>query len=132
MYLYGSYDSELYDNSIKLSKKHVLGLGYECVITRGYDGCLYLFSVDEWDVFVEKLNKLPFDKKGRDVRRYFCANAHSTTIANNRIKIPDELHKHIVDELVVVGMIDRIEIWNKSDYETFCNTDIQEFEFEGI
>ena len=38
-------------------------LGEEFVLTRGLDGCLYIYPMDEWEAFEEKLRALPLTNK---------------------------------------------------------------------
>lgn len=115
--LFSSYISKLSKNSIKLSTAHAALIGTNCIITRGYDKCLYVFSLDNWDKFISHIDVLPFNKDGRTLRRYFCANAVEAIIDDNRITLPKELQKYVGTDVIVIGMIDRLEIWNKSNYE---------------
>ena len=47
-------------------------LGDTFVITRGLEGCLFVYSKDEWKALVEKLKRLPFTKKdARAFLRFF-------------------------------------------------------------
>ena len=38
-------------------------LGSEFIVTRGIEKCLYVYSKEEWEKLVAKLNTLPFTKK---------------------------------------------------------------------
>ena len=51
-------------------------LGEEFVLTRGLDGCLYIYPMDEWEAFEEKLRALPLtNKDARAFSRFFVAGA---------------------------------------------------------
>jgi len=93
------------------------------MVTKGFDQqCLSLFSLDEWIKFEESLRGLPRTKKSsRNVVRWFTANAERVTLDNQgRINIP----KHLLDfaglkkEAVIIGVLDRIEIWDPEAYKT--------------
>ncbi len=96
-------------------------LGLKCVITTGLDGCLYIYPMDEWDKFMEKLSKLPMsDQSARKFARYFYSNATEQEIdRQGRMTIPLELRENarISKELVTVGWNTRIEVWSKERWE---------------
>ena len=51
-------------------------LGDEFVVTKGMDGCLFVFDHPEWQAFEEKLHGLPMiDKEARQFTRFFLAGA---------------------------------------------------------
>ena len=49
-------------------------LGESFILTRGLDSCLFVYSGAEWEVLADKIRALPLSK-GRDLQRYFFANA---------------------------------------------------------
>ena len=95
-------------------------LGYRCVLTRGIDKCLYIYPMPQWEKFMEKLSKLPTtDPNARAFVRHFYANAVECDIdKQGRMGIPQELREYagIEKELVTVGILDKIEIWSKSQW----------------
>ena len=51
-------------------------LGEEFVLTKGLDGCLSIYPMDEWEAFEEKLRSLPLtNKNARTFSRFFVAGA---------------------------------------------------------
>ena len=74
-----------------------------------------------WEQFREKLSKLPTsDPKARAFVRHFYANAVECEIdKQGRMVIPQELRQYagIEKEMVTVGLIDKIEIWSKSEWD---------------
>ena len=51
-------------------------LGEEFVLTKGLDGCLSIYPMDEWNAFEEKLRALPLtNKNARTFTRFFVAGA---------------------------------------------------------
>ena len=56
-------------------------LGDEFVVTKGLDGCLFVFPMEEWNVFTQKLHDLPLTKKeARQFSRFFLAGAASCEV----------------------------------------------------
>ena len=95
-------------------------LGEEFVVTWGADGCLYLYPQTEWQEFVEKLQKLPSSQNTRKIQRQFLAMAQEVALdKQGRILIPARLRTsaNLEKDLVFIGMMNRVEIWDKSTLE---------------
>lgn len=92
-------------------------LGDEFVVTKGMDGCLFVFPNTEWQVFEEKLRALPMiDKEARQFTRFFLAGAASVEVdKQGRILLPSVLREfaEITKDAVLIGVGNRIEIWSK-------------------
>jgi len=101
-------------------------LGEEFVITRGLDGCLFVYTPTEWEKVVSKLKTLPFTKKdARSFVRFFLSGA--TTCGFDKqgrvnITIPLVEYAKLNKECVVIGVNDRLEIWSKENWEGFINS----------
>lgn len=91
------------------------------VVTKGFDKCLSLYSLDQWRTFAASLSGLPKNKKkSRNVVRWFMANAEAVQVdSQGRIKVPQHLleYAEIEKEAVIIGVDDRMEIWNEKEYE---------------
>ena len=96
-------------------------LGNEFVVTKGMDGCLFVFDNSEWQAFAEKLRSLPMiDKEVRQFTRFFLAGAASVEVdKQGRILIPSVLREFadITKDAVLIGVGSRIEIWSKDRWE---------------
>ena len=96
-------------------------LGDEFVVTKGMDGCLFVFDNSEWQSFAEKLRSLPMiDKEVRQFTRFFLAGAASVEVdKQGRILIPSVLRDFagITKDTVLIGVGSRIEIWSKDRWE---------------
>lgn len=96
-------------------------LGEQFVVTKGFDGCLFVFSQEGWDAFEEKLQALPMDKpEARMLGRFFIAGAIDAEVdKQGRINIPANLLQHagIEKEAVIAGVGNRAEIWSKEEWE---------------
>ncbi len=102
------------------------------ILTRGLDGCLTIYSKEQWEKIFEKLNKLPSTKKAtRQYIHMLTSRATECTLDNQgRIQIPSFLSKpvNIIKECVIVGVNDHIEIWNKEAWEAYYDEASESFE----
>lgn len=109
-------------------------LGAKFVITRGLDGCVFGYPLDNWEKIQEKLKQLPLAKKeARAFTRFFYSAAAEAEIdKQGRINIPTTLvnYANLEKECLVLGVSDRIEIWSKEKWEN-VSSDIEE-SFEEI
>ena len=92
-------------------------LGENFMITKGMDGCLFIYPENEWKTFEEKLRTLPLtNKKARDFKRFFLGSAVDGDLdKQGRVLISSALRAYagLEKEVVLAGVLDRIEIWNK-------------------
>lgn len=92
-------------------------LGEEFVVTKGLDGCLFVFPLDAWGEFEGKLRTLPITQKSaRQFSRYFVASAATCELdKQGRILLPASLREFadLEKDVVLTGMLNRIEIWSK-------------------
>ncbi len=91
-------------------------LGENFVVTRGLDGCLFLYPQQEWQNFVEKLQKLPSNQNTRKMQRQFLSKAMEVVLdKQGRILVPSLLREiaALEKEVVFVGMMNRVEVWDK-------------------
>lgn len=104
-------------------------MGNTIVITRGLDGCLFGYNEKNWNNIMEKLNTLPFTKKdARNFTRFFTSGAITLEFdKQGRINIPNYLgdYANFLKEIVIVGVINRIEIWSKERWEEFMNNNVE-------
>ena len=91
-------------------------LGEEFVISKGMDGCLFVYASDDWKVFEEKLASLPLiNVEARQFARYFLSGAQYVTVdKQGRILMPQDLREFagLEKDVVLAGMGGRIEIWS--------------------
>ena len=96
-------------------------LGETIVLCTGVFGkkCLWGFSLEEFDKFTAKLNKLPYSKM-QDMYRYLSDGSVFTEVdASGRVLIPAELREFagIEEEVRIVGMKTNIEIWSSTVWQ---------------
>ncbi|MFV0274997.1 MAG: division/cell wall cluster transcriptional repressor MraZ [Bacilli bacterium] len=101
-------------------------LNEQIIITRGLDGCLFAYSKLEFDKIVNKLKTLPFTKKdARSFNRFFLSGATECLFdKQGRINIPSPLCEYaaLEKDCIIIGMNDRIEIWDKNKFNSFMNS----------
>jgi MraZ protein len=125
---YGTYGSSVDDRGrILVPKRLREGNGSEdktkYLVTRGYDGCLSLFPLDEWEPFERGVRGLSFrDADARSYQRETGPNTYPTKIDRlGRVLIPKELVEdfEIGKEVMLLGVFDHIEVWNKAAHEAY-------------
>jgi len=86
-----------------------------------FQSCLELYPMEEWNVLMQKMNKLNrFKKKNNDFIRRFTAGVKMIEIdATGRLLIPKDLliFAGITKELVLSSAVNIVEIWDKDQYE---------------
>ncbi|MBI1798630.1 MAG: division/cell wall cluster transcriptional repressor MraZ [Candidatus Eisenbacteria bacterium] len=86
------------------------------ILVAGFEGCLSLYSPDDWRRVEERLRRIPMgDRRGRAFARAFLMDACKVTVdAQGRVTIPPALvHRAgLGKEAVLHGQVDRIEIWD--------------------
>jgi MraZ protein len=102
-------------------------LGEEFVLTRGLDGCIWIYPMDEWAAFEEKLKSLPLTvKNARAFARFFVAGAaYGELDKQGRVLVPGSLREfaHLDKDVVLAGNLSRIEVWSKEKWNENCNYD---------
>ena len=91
-------------------------LGDEFVVSKGMDGCLYVYANDDWKIFEGKLASLPLmSEEARQFARFFLSGAQPVTVdKQGRILMPQDLRDFagLEKDVVLAGMGSRIEIWS--------------------
>lgn len=111
---------------LSIPKEHRSQLGTNPVLTVGLEGCLFLMPETEWVKVTETAVNSPLTKKAaRDWARYLANNAVSVSLDQlGRILIPEHLrdHSHLAKDVVVVGSINRVEIWDRETYHQYLDS----------
>ena len=96
-------------------------LGEDFVITKGLDGCLFLYPNNEWKIFESKLRTLPLtNKNARTFTRFFLGSAVDGGLdKQGRVLISSALREFagLEKDVVLVGVLDRVEIWDKAKWD---------------
>jgi len=107
-------------------------LGDEFVITRGMDGCLFGYTLEQWSKLEAQLDKLPLTKKdARAFTRFFYSAAAEVEFdKQGRINLSTSLinFAKLNKDCVIVGVSDRIEIWDEERWNNFNQEAEENFE----
>ncbi|WP_053958549.1 division/cell wall cluster transcriptional repressor MraZ [Sulfobacillus thermosulfidooxidans] len=114
--LMGEYEHTLDDKGrITIPAKLRDDLNGHFVITKGLDGCLFIYPMDEWRKLEERLKALPMtNANARAFARLFLAGAQDVEMDKQyRVTIPPRLREHagIDREVTLVGVSTRVEMW---------------------
>ena len=120
----GEYSHNLDDKGrLAIPKKFRGDLSKGIVVTRGLDSCLFLYTKKEWEVLAKKLANLPLAQANtRAFARLMLAGAMDGEIdKQGRMILPDYLREYagIRKEIVVAGLYNRLELWDKDSWETY-------------
>jgi len=94
------------------------GLG-RVTLTKHPEGCLILFPQTEWEIFRERIAKLPMEANWW--RRIFLGNASEVDMdGSGRVLISPELRaaSGIEKEVILLGMGSHLEVWDATTYAT--------------
>ncbi len=93
------------------------------VLTLGQDGCLFCFPRAEWEGRATEVRALPLSDAGaRAYARMFFGKAEAVELdSQGRLLIPQRLRAEtgISREAVVLGVFDRVEIWDRSTHQRY-------------
>lgn len=125
----GEYEHALDSkNRIIVPSKFREELGTKFILTKGLDGCLYAYPLNEWKSLEEKLKKLPLtNKNARAFVRFFFSGANEMELdKQGRTLIPQSLleYAEVKKEIVSIGVSNRVEIWSKEKWEEYNNSNI--------
>ena len=91
------------------------------VLNRGFENCLVMYPLTEWNKIIAEVNKLNlYNKKNRDFVRFFYRGASEISIDNsNRLLLPKNLleYANVDKDIVLFAFSNRIEIWSKTNYD---------------
>ena len=122
--LIGEYTHKMdQKNRVSLPSKYRKELGSKLFITRGLDKCLFLYSDRMWKEIATKLASQSSARSDiRKLNRFILAGAIEIEpdIAG-RILIPTYLKEfaHLKDEIILAGVQNRVEIWNKDEWNKY-------------
>jgi MraZ protein len=94
-----------------------------CVVTRGLDHCLWLFTEEEWQKIAEKVAALPLTQRdARSFSRLVLSGAMDLALDKaGRINLPNYLKDYagIKNKVILTGMYSRVEIWPEESWKDF-------------
>lgn len=117
---------------IIIPSKFRTDLGDEFIMTKGLDNCLFIYPIEEWQIFEGKLKTLPLtNRDARAFVRFFFAGASECSLdKQGRILIPSNLrtHSELEKDAIIIGVSTRIEIWSEENWNDYTNDDNLSYE----
>lgn len=102
-------------------------LGTNFIVTRGLEGCLFVFTESKWNEFTEQLNSKGLSKKDvRSITRFFCSCAMTSDLdKQGRFLVNKNLREFagIERDVMIIGVSDRIEIWSKEKWNEYSEAE---------
>ena len=125
--LIGEYIHTIDDKKrISLPSKFRKELGKKVIVTRGLDGCLFLYSLAEWEKISEKVSNMGMaNSESRGFSRFLLGSAAEVDVdGSGRILIPEHAKAFagITDKVVFAGVYARIELWDERRWARYKKT----------
>lgn len=101
-------------------------------IARGLERCLFVFTENDWNILEQKFRNLPLTQHtARAFSRLLFSGAYEATCdRQGRILIPNHLlqYAHINKDVLIIGVSNRIEIWDVATWEKFSQVSLNDYE----
>jgi MraZ protein len=101
------------------------------IVTRGIEKCVIVYPLDVWNELEKELKTLNyFSKEARLFQRVWFQWANLQELdSQSRIVIPKELMEYagIKSDVVIVGLLDKMEIWDPAEYNSYLNLSPDEY-----
>ena len=123
--LFGEYEHQLDEkNRLRLPAKLKNKLGDKYIITKGTNGCLFVFSQDSINEIInEKLKSVPISdiKAQKSVRMLFSSGYEAEEDNQGRLILPANLREFagLGKDIVSIGVGNRMEIWDKDRWTEY-------------
>jgi len=121
----GRYQHHLEEKGrLSIPKKFRSQLADGSILSKGLDGCLFLYPKGSWEALIGKVSSLPLTQA--DARSFTRSLAHSAEEVEidrlGRILIPEFLRSEagISGDCIVAGALDRVEIWDAKKYSQYA------------
>jgi MraZ protein len=103
------------------------------MLTKGLDGCLWLYPIEEWERLKQRIvdSSSVFNSDSRNLRRRLIGPAQEVEIDKaGRIAIPQTLREHadLSRDCIVLGQNEYVEIWNADRYWAYLNESEDEYQ----
>lgn len=96
-------------------------LGNQFVLTKGLDGCLYGYPLEEWEAVGRRFQEtMKANKDARKFSRFLFSSASACDIdKQGRVLVPSNLREYagLTRDVVVAGNLSHIEIWDRKRWD---------------
>jgi len=108
------------------------GGSLRCVLARGFERCVFLFSESAFEGMVARLETGAFSgpKRRKMQRLFFSSTSRVNLDSSGRVLLPEKLKKYaeLGKEVVMVGAADRAEIWNAENWSALEEGSDEEYD----
>lgn len=120
----GEYSNKIDEKGrLAIPAKFRAALDSGAVVTKGLDGCLFVYTQAEWNKLAERLTTLPLTAaNARAFARHMLAGAMAVELdKQGRVVLPGYLRQfaNIGNAVVVAGLFNRFEIWDETAWRTY-------------
>jgi len=120
--LIGEYQNKIGEkNRIALPKKFREILGNKVIVTKGYEQCLIVVSLNQWEEIIKPITQKPFTLSPvRDTSRFIIGSAYEADLDNQgRFVISQVLKEYasLKEEVSFLGLLNWVEIWDKNNWD---------------
>ena len=131
--LMGEYHHNIDEkNRLIIPSKFRSELGEKFIITKGFDKCLFVYSLAEWNKMIQRVGTLQFTRKNvRAFERALIGGASETEFdKQGRINITSPLvhYAGINKECVIIGVNERLEIWSLEEFNNYMKVNEESLE----
>ncbi len=105
-------------------------LGYDFVVTRGLDHCLFIYPRVDWQRIIDTYKSLPNTRDARNFMRFFLSGATEMNVdKQGRINIASPLihYASLEKDCIIIGVNDHLEIWSESIWNQFMDENEKNF-----
>ena len=110
-----------------IPSKYREALGNNFIVTKGLEGCLYVFERSEFDSFMDKLNEQSdFEARSRKMKRFFVTGAQEVEPDKQGRMLVSQVHRvyaGLDKDVVWAGVGNHFEIWDKQKWDENMNFD---------
>lgn len=102
------------------------GLGQPFVATRGFENCIFLYPLPEWEALEARIRALPFNQANARAfaRIFFAGAAECRPDGQGRVLLPPSLREYakIARDTVVLGVSSRVEVWAEAEWASYAQS----------
>ncbi len=127
----GEYHQKIDDKGrLTIPAKIRYELGENFIVTRGLDGCLFVYKKETWEKIINHYQELPNVKEARNFMRFFLSGANTQDFdKQGRINISTPLinYANLSKDVIIIGVGDRLEIWSSDSWNKFIEDNEDNF-----
>lgn len=99
-------------------------LGKSFIVTKNMEKCLSIYSLSEWTIFENNIQKMPYKEARLLIKFYHGSAAELEPDKQGRVVIPQHLREYagLEKEVSIVGALDHVELWDKEMHDKDVET----------